>query len=307
MPNLVEPKPAAPPTRARIGAVSYLNTRPMIAGLERCADLDLTLAAPSLLPGMLDAGAVDVALAPIFDAQCVQHEVVLLPCGMIGSEGETLTVRLLSVHPVGAITRVWADTDSRTSVALLRILLRRLHGVDVEIVPFDARERMARAANNETAEAVDWPESVLLIGDKLVTDNAPAVRYPHQLDLGRAWRELTGLPFVYAAWMCRADRAGDDAVRLAQLALDHQRRHNLMRADWVVNTQAPALGWPADLARRYLGELLSYEPGERHREAIGLFFEMARETGLINDRRSVPWAQSTKTNQQQPQQQSCHA
>ena len=294
MPTLVEPKPMTPTVRARVGAVRYLNTRPLIAGLERCANLELTLAAPSSLIEMLDAGAIDVALAPIFDAQCSQHAVALLPGGMIGSEGETLTVRLFSVHPIETITRVWADTESRTSIALLQILLNKLHGVDVEIVNFDAREWMVRTATAESAEAVEWPDAALLIGDKVVTDNAQVAHYPHQLDLGEAWRAMTGAPFVYAAWMCRADRVDDEAVRLAQMALDRQRRHNAMRADWVVSTQAPGLGWPTDLARRYLGELISYEPGEAHREAIELFFSMAHEIGLIDERRAVEWADAIK-------------
>ncbi len=294
MPSLIESKTQPVPARAKVGAVSYLNTRPMIVGLDRCADLDITLAAPAHLYGLLESGAVDVALAPVFEAQNAGPEVVLLPCGMIGSEGETLTVRLFSTEPIETISKVWADTESRTSVALLRVLLRKLHGIDAEIVPFNARERMAHAASDSPAEPVEWPQSVLLIGDKVVTDAAPAVRYPHQLDLGEAWRELTGLPFVYAAWMCRADRVNDDEVRLAQLALDRQRRHNAMRPDWVVETQAPALGWPTDLARRYLGELLSYEPTQAHRDAIGLFYSMAQEIGLLTEPRDVRWADAAE-------------
>jgi chorismate dehydratase len=300
MPSLVEPKPIRTAPRARIGAVSYLNTRPMITGLERCADIELTLAAPSLLQGLLDAGAVDVALAPVFEAQSAGAGVTLLPCGMIGSEGETLTVRLFSANPVNTITRVWADTESRTSVALVRILLRKLHGIDPEIIPFNARERMAHASAPAPAEPVEWPDAALLIGDKVVTDGAPAVRYPHQLDLGRAWRELTGLPFVYAVWMCRDDRADDEAVRLATMALDRQRRHNAMRADWVVDTQAPALGWPTDLARRYLGGLLSYEPGAEHRRAIDLFFRMSEEIGLIERRREARWSDALEPGAPRP-------
>ncbi|MCB9838347.1 MAG: menaquinone biosynthesis protein [Phycisphaeraceae bacterium] len=289
-PSVVEPKPTPEGARARIGAVRYLNTRPMITGLEKCADLDLTLAAPAELFGMLEAGAVDVALAPVFEAQRPGPGVTLLPCGMIGSEGETLTVRLFSIRPIDTITTVWADTESRTSVALLRILLNRLHGVDVEVVPFNAHERMAHTAGGAPASAVEWPDAALLIGDKVVTDSAPAVRYPHQLDLGGAWRSLTGLPFVYAAWMRRTDRTDDPRVRRAAMALDRQRRHNAMRADWIADTQAPALGWPTDLARRYLGELLSYEPRAAHREAIETFFAMAHEQGLIEERRPVTWA-----------------
>jgi chorismate dehydratase len=120
-----------------------------------------------------------------------------------------------------------------------------------------------------------------MIGDKVVTDSPPAVRFPHQLDLGEAWRKLTGLPFVYAMWMCRADRATDPTIATAAALLDRQRRHNATRLDWIVHTRAPHAGWPIDLATQYVGELLRYQVGSREREAVHTFLGMAAELKLL--------------------------
>ena len=275
---------APPRATVRIGAVSYLNTLPLIEGLRRCADIDLTVAAPSLLGEMLERGRVDVALAPVIDAQRIEPAPVLLPCGVIGSDGPTMTVRLFSRRPLDEIETVHADAESHTSVALLRILLRERLGRDPEIVEFDAREGVAQ---NRPAD--EWPETVLLIGDKVVTSSPQAVRYPHSLDLGEAWREMTGLPFVYAAWMCLPERADSPEVALAGAMLDRQRRHNETRLDWIVTARAGERRWPGDLAREYLGGCLHYSVGEAERAAVDRFFDLAVEAGALAERRPTVW------------------
>lgn len=272
----------------RVGAVSYLNTLPLIEGLEKLEGIDLTLAAPSRLIELLSAGKLDLALAPVIDAQRAASPLALIPVGMIGSDGETFTVRLFSAGPIEQIRRIHADTDSRTSVALLRIALEKLYGVAPEIVDFDARERMALAS--EGAEADEWPDALLMIGDKVVTDSPPAVRYPHQLDLGEAWKRLTDLPFVYATWMCRESDVESPWLRSAAQALDRQRRHNATRLDWIVSHRAGGRGWPVDLARDYLGRMLRFDLGDREREAVERFFDHAAEAGVLAERRPTVWA-----------------
>jgi predicted solute-binding protein len=206
---------------------------------------------------------------------------------MIGCDGPTLTVRVFSESPLEEVTSICADTDSHTSVVLCRLLFRRLFGRDVRIVPFDARERVAAGAS---ADDVEHPPTVLLIGDKVVTDPTPTVRYPHQLDLGEAWKKETGLPFVYAAWACRAAEASSPKVRGIAALLDRQRRHNRTRLDWIAATRGPAARWPTDLAGRYLGKLLRYELGPREREAVTRFHGLAREAGFLPHKDPVVWA-----------------
>jgi chorismate dehydratase len=166
------------------------------------------------------------------------------------------------------------------------ILLERF-GVRPEIVEFDARERVPARGG----AGAEWPESLLLIGDKVVTDSPPAVRYPHQLDLGEAWRDLTGLPFVYAAWMCRAGEEASARVRLACALLDRQRRHNATRMDWIIASRAPQRRWPTDLARTYVRSCLRYDLGDPERRAVEMFFDRAHAAGALARRRPTRWAQ----------------
>jgi chorismate dehydratase len=272
----------------RIGSVSYLNAKPLIFGLENQKDLSLILDVPSkLLPGLRDQ-RFDIALLPVIDYQRLEG-LKIVPSGGIGCDGPTLTVRLFSAVPLDKIATLHADTDSHTSLILAQVLLHKLHGVRPRMVNFDARERVSvPTPSAPPQEASDlshaWPESVLLIGDKVITDHPPDARYQHQLDLGEAWYELTGLPFVYAVWMCRdADVASPDIVSAAAL-LDRQRRRNAVRLDWIIEKRASEARWPLDQARRYLGQLLRFDVGEREREAVQLFLGEAAALGLVSAR-----------------------
>jgi predicted solute-binding protein len=216
---------------------------------------------------------------------------MLLPVGMIGCDGRTLTVRLFSDVPFDRVRRIHADSDSRTSIVLARVLLERLHGVRPEVVRFDAREGVAEKAE-EMSDL--WPETLLLIGDKVVTSHPPPGRYPHQMDLGEAWRSLTGLPFVYAAWACRASEV--DSPRIWEIAsvLDRARRRNAMRLGWLASRRAPEHRWPTPLAREYLTRLLRYEVDERAREGAERFLVEASDLGLI-ELATVRWHEPLTT------------
>lgn len=273
----------------RVGIVRYLNTAPLTFGLDKLPELTMVPAVPARIIDLIRSGEVDLGLASIVDAVRASHTgtpMALIPAGMIGCDGPTLTVRLFSSVPIDQVSTVHADTDSHTSVILCQVVLTKLHGVRPRIVAFDARERVER--NGSPADSSEFPETLLLIGDKVVTDCPPAVRYPYQLDLGEAWKQLTGLPFVYAMWMCKADRAAEPGIQTAAALLDRQLRHNLTRMDSIVSQRAPEHRWPIDLARRYLGQLLRFTVGPREREAVGRFTMEAVALGLLPGA-SVPW------------------
>lgn len=279
----------------RIACVRYLNTAPLVEGLDKLEGVTLIPTVPSRIADAVASGDADVGLVSIVDAVLCRTPLALLPVGMIGCDGPTHTVRLFSAVPLGSMTTLHADTDSHTSVVLARVLLKQMHGVAPEVVAFDARERVEhRAASSmpvgasRTLEEA-WPESVLLIGDKVVTDHPPEGRYPHQLDLGEAWKQLTGLPFVYAMWMCRQADLQNPRLALAAEVLDRQRRHNATRLDWIVAKRAPDARWPVDVASRYVRELLHYTVGEREREAISKFLSLAHEQGLV-PKANLAWA-----------------
>ncbi|MFI4883505.1 MAG: menaquinone biosynthetic enzyme MqnA/MqnD family protein [Phycisphaerales bacterium JB064] len=269
----------------RVACVRYLNTAPLVEGLDKLEGLTLLPAVPADIGPMVERGEAELGLASVIDAANASVPMAIVPAGMIGCDGPTLTVRLFSSVPMDKVTQVCADADSHTSVALARVLLAELYGVRPQVVPFNAMERVPLGASGVQQDDEGWPQTLLLIGDKVVTHSPPAVRYPHQLDLGEAWKQLTGLPFVYASWMCKAEllesEAGRRRIGLAAAMLDRQRRHNATRLDWLVQQWAPKARWPVDLAQRYIGELLRYEIGERERGAVERFFELCATHDII--------------------------
>jgi chorismate dehydratase len=265
-------------TPVRVAAVEYLNTRPLIEGLEKHAGIALHTTVPSGIIDELTSGRAEVGLASIVDCVNAPVEMRLLPVGMIGCDGPTLTVRLYSRVPLAEATTLHADTASHTSVLLARVLFRHRFGTDPRVVAFNPRTHSG-----------PLPDTLLLIGDKVVTAAPPAEAFAHQLDLGEAWHILTGLPFVYAMWMACAhvlDSHRGGAVEHAARVLDRQRRHNATRLDWIVDTRRGQ--WPPELARRYVGSLLRYRVDERARAAVERFLSMTAELGLT-PARSAQW------------------
>jgi len=275
----------------RIGIVKFLNTVPLVEGLDKVPQLSLVPAPPSRLSDMLVAHTADIALVSIIDAALAIPPLAMLSCGMIGCDGPTLTVRVFSSVPFSQISALHADTDSHTSIALARIVLSRAFDRRVKIEPFDSsKDRPV------TGSQGDWPEAVLLIGDKVITSGPPLDHFPHQLDLGDAWKKLTGLPFVYALWMCRASDlevpASLEGIRLAESLLDRQLRHNFTRLDRIIQDRAPEFRWPPGLARQYLGELLRYRVGPTEKAAVAKFFEEAVACDILTPEQTarVRWA-----------------
>jgi chorismate dehydratase len=251
--------------RIRIGCVSFLNARPLIDGLDDHPMLDVRYAVPSRLLDDLLGDVVDIALCPVVDYQSSRRELAVVPVGGIGSEAATLTVRLFSRVPLEDVQTVHADTDSHTSIVLAQLILHDVYGV---------RPRMQdlRAAGPRSPA-----DTLLLIGDKVVRRAPSQADYPHQLDLGHAWRDLTGLPFVFAVWMCLPDQPLGNAPQL----LDAQRQANRHRIGEIVERHAAAAGFPQSVARTYLADLLRYEVGPRELAAMQHFWQRAYGLGLL--------------------------
>lgn len=247
----------------RIGSVSFFNARPLIHGLENQPGLELSLDVPSRLLTDLAEHRFDVALLPIIDYQRMPG-LKLVPSGGIGCDGPTLTVRVFSRVPIERVRSLACDTDSHTSVALARILFAESYGVNPEFVDWNVHEQ-------------DRPrtDAVLLIGDKVVLDEPKD--YAHQIDLGGSWKAMTGLPFVFAAWVARN---GVDLGDLP-LRLERARHEGLLHVDEIVERHARPRGWPAAIARQYLTSFLRFDIGDRQLEAIRLFHALAARRGII--------------------------
>src|SRR5687768_14650401 len=167
----------------RVASVSFLNARPLTAGLESGRDIDLHLAVPSALLNLLESDRAEVALLPTIDYQRSKEDLIVLPAGGIASDGPTLTVRIFSRVPIDQVRELACDPDSHTSVALARIILAQRYNLRPELT--------------DLSRASDSPHQArLLIGDKVVC-NEP-VGFAHELDLGHEWKALTGQPFVFA-------------------------------------------------------------------------------------------------------------
>jgi chorismate dehydratase len=147
-------------------------------------------------------------------------------------------------------------------------VLREVFEVDPMLEPFESR-----------AHVGDWPTSVLLIGDKVITDPPPPGMWQYELDLGEVWTETTGLPFVFALWMLHPSRSQDADSICA--VLDRQQRANRMRFDVLVAQGARDHDWPVDLARRYLSQHLTYTFDNAHRAGLACFAQKCREHGLL--------------------------
>ena len=213
----------------RVGAVSYLNTKPLIYDLEKLApQAELVLDHPSRLADQLQNGQLDVALIPIIEYFRAGNY-SLVPGISIASHGPVLSVTLFSRVPWEKIRRVGLDEGSRTSAALAQILLRQRHGARPEIrpLPLDGQ------AENCDADAV------LLIGDRAMRACLPG--FAHAFDLGQEWHEWTGLPFVYAAW---AVRAGVDLGPVAD-ALHEAKKRGCAHVGPIAAREAPTLGLDA--------------------------------------------------------------
>ena len=242
--------------RLRIGSVSFLNAKPLIYGLENDPSVELSLEVPSALLDGMRQSRYDVALLPVIDYQRMEG-LRLLTSGGIGCDGPTLTVRIFSRVPIDQIRTLACDTDSHTSVALARVLFAETYGFVPEMLPLSS------------FDGSDFRAAKLLIGDKVVCEEPKDL--PHQLDLGEAWKRLTGLPFVFAAWMAR------EGVDLGDLPLQLSRakRDGLANVDHIIARDASARGWPADVARRYLTKYLQFDIGPRQLAAIERFHSLA--------------------------------
>lgn len=261
----------------RIGSVGYLNSRPLVDGLEGRADPLIRFDVPSRLLSNLESGQVDIALCPVIDYYRSHIPLQIVPVGGIGCNGPTLTVRLFSRVRPAQIQTVHADIDSHTSITLLRIFLTKRYGITPDFIDYDAHHLLANPPTSAP------PETLLLIGDKVVTNRPTTNDYPYQLDLGEAWYNLTGLPFVFAVWMAKPDtRLGNLPTLLQSIRIE-----NCNHIDRIVARHAENHGWPNELALDYLTRNLSFEIGPRQLEAIERFGVMANDFGLIDNLRPL--------------------
>lgn len=248
----------------RIGAVSYLNSKPLIEGLEEhIGDAELVLDYPSRLADDLGRGLLDVALIP--SIECLrnsEYEVISDAC--VATHGAVMSVKLYSRVQPGSIRKLALDGGSRTSATLARVILAERFGVypTVELLPLENTVRSTQA------------DAVLLIGDRAM--HAPEEAFPVTWDLGEEWFQWTGLPFVFALW---ATRTGTELGQLDE-ALCRARDSGVRNLDAIARREAAPLGISEETALSYLRDNLHFRLGSAERSGLKLFHELAVKLGL---------------------------
>ncbi len=249
----------------RIGAVSYLNSRPLIFQLSQVAPhAQLILDLPSRLADQLEAGRLDVALIP--SIEYLRHpEYTIVYDACIACRGPVLSVKLLSRVAIGSIRSMALDEGSRTSIALARILLDERFGIrpELESLPIGGRLEDISA------------DAVLLIGDRAISP--PAAGFVDQWDLGQHWWQWSGLPFVFALW---AARPGVDIERVGQ-TLATARDRGLTQLKEIAHDGAADVGLTTDACQSYLCNNLHFFFGPEEQEGLRLFHNRATALGLV--------------------------
>ena len=245
----------------RIGAVSYLNTKPLVFGLEKMLPTaELVFDLPSRLADDLAAGQLDIALIPTVEYfQDPSYRVVSDAC--IACHGPVLSVSLLSRCPIEEIRTLALDEGSRTSVALVQILLREKHGLTPSLHPLP----IGKEAEETRTDAV------LVIGDRAI--HAGREGFVEAWDLGDEWCRWSGLPFVFAMWTARGGLEMD--LGPVEEALQAARDAGVASLESISRQEAGTLGLNQKQCLGYLRDNLHFSLGEKEREGLELFRQYA--------------------------------
>ena len=184
-------------TKIRVGAVSYQNTKPLIYGFEHGMmkeEIELKIDFPSKIASMLLEDEIDVGLVPVaVIPEMKEHHIISDYC--IGCDGEVASVCLFSEVPIENVSKILLDYQSRTSVELVRIIIKEFWKIDPVL----------EQPTDEYISRISGTTAALLIGDRALRQRKNSA---YIYDLGLEWKKFAGLPFVFAAWVSNK-RLGD--------------------------------------------------------------------------------------------------
>jgi chorismate dehydratase len=244
--------------RWRIGAVSYLNTRPLLLGLAHEGfknRIDLVKSYPAKIAQELLAGQIDIGLVPVAIIPQLTHPHIISNY-VIGTNGAVASVALFSQVPIDEIKSIYLDYQSRTSVQLLKILLAQFWKKEVEFL----------AATEGYIDQISGSTAGLIIGDRAL-DNLN--KFPYMYDLGLAWKQHTGLPFVFAAWV-----ANQPIPAEFMAAFDAANGYGVARLEEVISL-IPANEQVYDL-HKYYTENISYVYDEEKKLGLNAFLNLIK-------------------------------
>ncbi len=254
-------------TLIRLGAVEYLNARPLVFGLQGSSRFALRFDVPSRCAELLHGHQIDVGLIPSIEYLRGPRSYAIVPGPAVTSRGPVASVALYTRIEPRDIRTIAMDTSSRTSIALALVLARRALRISpkMTVMPPDLGAMLEKA------------DAALVIGDNALFLDHEAARV-QKVDLGDLWTRTTGLPFVYAFWAgwphviapsdaAALQRARDEGVaHVADIARDHCRGNRERQ----------------DVAGSYLRDNIQYWLGAEELEGLRTFYQYATEAGLAS-------------------------
>ena len=249
--------------KLRVCAVGYLNTVPLVWGMLHGSQrdmFDLSFTVPSECADRLGDGRADIGIVPVIELPRLGLDVI--PGVGIASEGAVRSILLFSRKPFARIETLAADSGSRSSVGLARILLAELHGASPQVVT------MAPDLDQMLAVA----DAALLIGDAALHADPTPILYDCA-DLGAEWTRLTGLPMVFAVWAGRPGLPRHELETAFRASYQHGHEH----LEEIIRTESVGRRLPEELVRSYLTHHIRFEIGENERKGMDLFLDFARK------------------------------
>jgi chorismate dehydratase len=221
---------------------------------------ELLFRVPSECADLVISGQADIGIIPAFEL--TRHDFAVAPGVGIAARGAVRSILLISKCPAGEIRTLAADTSSRTSVALARILLRGKFGASPAIA--------ARPPDLDTM--LEGMDAALIIGDPALRIDPGSLPY-HVYDLAQEWRDFTGLPMVFAVWAGRKEVLDPAVIRTFQDSEQYGRAHLAE----IVAAESAARGFPSELVEAYLGRHIVTRLGAAEEEGMALFLRYVRE------------------------------
>jgi len=243
--------------KIRIGAVSYLNTKPLLYGLEHgqmSNEVELVLDYPANLVRLLQSNQIDIGLIPVGALPSLgDYHIISDYC--IGTEGEVASVAVFSEVPMEEIDKVLLDYQSRTSVMLCKILFEKHWKKKVQFI--DAKDE-------SYIDNIRGNVAGLVIGDRALKIRS---KFSYIYDLGLGWKEMTGLPFVFAVWVRKKEISGEFIP-----LFNEANGMGLSKINLIIDYNNESI-YPMDM---YFRKNISYRLTEGMRESMSLYLSFLK-------------------------------